>query len=289
MDSLSLLMPLIAERLQVSENRVIATPVHGGSINQCYKLQAGGERIFCKVNSSANFPDMFKDEQIGLDTIAAADSIRVPGCIGHIEQYHHQCLLLEWVDSKYPSESFWKSFGQALAELHSTKQAAAGFHSDNYIGSLRQYNQSCDSWCAFFIHQRLEVQVRLAAENKLLHGSDIDAFSRLYQQIEKLMPDEPNVLLHGDLWSGNFMSDTTGQAVIFDPAVYYGLRHVDLAMTTLFGGFDDSFYEAYRYYSPLPLDFQQIWEVLNLYPLLVHLNLFGSFYRKPIVNVLKHF
>jgi len=97
------------------------------------------------------------------------------------------------------------------------------------------------------------------------------------------------VLLHGDLWSGNFMCDVHDQPVIFDPAVYYGSRHMDLAMTTLFGGFHESFYQAYAYYAPLPANYILLWEVLNLYPLLVHLNLFGIGYRRPILNVLKHF
>ena len=173
--------------------------------------------------------------------------------------------------------------------MHATAHEFPGFESDNYMGSLSQPNQFKNNWSEFFVEQRLRVQVSVALNNKLLDKADLRSFERLYRQIDQLMPDEPNVLLHGDLWSGNFLCDNVNEPVIFDPAVYYGLRHVDLAMTTLFGGFHSDFYEAYAYYAPLPSDYEVLWEVLNLYPLLIHLNLFGPSYRRPILNVLKHF
>ena len=240
--------------------------VHGGSINQCYQLEAGAQTFFCKVNNSHAYPGMFQAEKIGLETIAATNTVRVPGCMHIIETGNLQCLLLEWIERKHPVAKFWQGFGESLAKLHSVTRPLPGFDSDNYMGSLRQLNQSKTSWSEFFVEQRLRVQVRLAESLKLLDASDLNSFERLYKKIDQLMPDEPNVLLHGDLWSGNFFSDPSGQAVIFDPAVYYGLRHVDLAMTTLFGGFDDDFYQAYQYYSPLPPGYEKLWEVLNLYP-----------------------
>ncbi|HSB93491.1 MAG TPA: fructosamine kinase family protein, partial [Flavitalea sp.] len=245
--------------------------------------------FFCKINNSKFYPGMFHAERAGLATLAATNTVRVPACRDLVETGDLQCLLLEWIEQRKATSTFWRTFGESLAMMHSKTGSSAGFEADNYMGSLPQSNQSKKNWPEFFVEQRLQVQVRLAAENKLLEKSDIHSFERLYKKVHELMPDEPNVLLHGDLWSGNFLCDQEEQAVLFDPAVYYGLRHVDLAMTTLFGGFDGDFYEAYRYHSPLPSDYEPLWKVLNLYPLLIHLNLFGSSYRRPILDVLKHF
>jgi protein-ribulosamine 3-kinase len=289
MDAFSEILPAIAERLQTPTNQISATMVHGGSINKCFQVEAGADRYFCKVNSRKVYPGMFQAERIGLMMIAETNTVKVPACRHIIETDNLQCLLLEWIDRKEPSRNFWHSFGKSLAGMHATTRALPGFDSDNYMGSLTQANQSQNTWSEFFVEKRLRVQVSLAEKNKLLDKTDLDAFERLYRQIDRLMPSEPNVLLHGDLWSGNFFCDSFDQPVIFDPAVYYGLRHVDLAMTTLFGGFHNDFYEAYTYYSPLSGDYEKLWEVLNLYPLLIHLNLFGSSYRRPILNVLKHF
>ena len=283
------ILPEIAKRLQVPANRISASMVHGGSTNQCYQVKANAHTFFCKINNTHAYPGMFQAEKTGLETIAATNTVRVPGCLQIIEAGNVQCLLLEWIERQPPTEKFWTAFGESLAKLHSVTHSFPGFDSDNYMGSLRQHNQSKNSWSEFFVEQRLMVQVRLAESMKLLDASNLNSFERLYKKIDQLMPEEPNVLLHGDLWSGNFISDRSGQAVIFDPAIYYGLRHVDLAMTTLFGGFDDDFYRAYQYHWPLPTSCDKLWQVLNLYPLLVHLNLFGSSYRSPILNVLKHF
>jgi fructosamine-3-kinase len=289
MDIFSEILPAIAEHVQTPTNQISAKAVHGGSINECFRVEAGADSYFCKINSRKVYPGMFQAERIGLKIIAESNSVKVPACRHIIETDHLQCLLLEWIEHKQPSTNFWHSFGKSLAAMHATTHSLPGFDSDNYMGSLKQVNQSNNAWSEFFVEKRLMIQVSLAEKNKLLDNTDLDAFERLYRQIDQMMPGEPNVLLHGDLWSGNFLCDNFDQPVIFDPAVYFGLRHVDLAMTMLFGGFHNDFYEAYAYYSPLPSNYKQLWEVLNLYPLLIHLNLFGSSYRRPILNVLKHF
>ena len=289
MDAFYAILPSIAERLHTSTNRISAKRVHGGSISECFQVESNGQTYFCKVNSRNAYPGMLEAERIGLKAIAATNTVKVPAFRDIIETNDLQCLLLEWIDRKQPSSNFWQSFGKSLAAMHATAHEFPGFESDNYMGSLSQPNQFKNNWSEFFVEQRLRVQVSVALNNKLLDKADLRSFERLYRQIDQLMPDEPNVLLHGDLWSGNFLCDNVNEPVIFDPAVYYGLRHVDLAMTTLFGGFHSDFYEAYAYYAPLPSDYEVLWEVLNLYPLLIHLNLFGPSYRRPILNVLKHF
>jgi protein-ribulosamine 3-kinase len=289
MNALASLISLMADRFGISTNTISARKVYGGSINQCYQVTAGKKNYFCKINSRQSFPGMFEAERIGLDVIADTKSIRVPAVIDMIDTDAQQFLILEWIEPKTHSPKFWTLFGESLAKMHEVRQLQPGFSSDNYIGSLRQFNTPKESWVSFFIEQRLQVQVRMARNNNLLDKVDLVRFDRLYEQLDQLLPEEPDVLLHGDLWSGNFMCDVADQPVIFDPAVYYGSRHIDLAMTTLFGGFDQAFYKAYQYNSPLPSNYQEVWALMNLYPLLVHLNLFGAAYRSRILNVLKHF
>ena len=184
---------------------------------------------------------------------------------------------------------FWSLFGEQLARLHHVSAPTFGLDHDNYIGSLPQKNTHSPVWSNFFIQQRLEPQVRLAGEKGLLSPSAIRQFEQLYQVLPELFPPEVPSLLHGDLWSGNFLCDEKGNPVLIDPAVYFGHRSMDLAMTTLFGGFGQPFYEAYHYHFPLPANYRQQWEIANLYPLLVHLNLFGESYTGSILHTIQRF
>ncbi len=157
------------------------------------------------------------------------------------------------------------------------------------MGSLPQYNDPAAEWPGFFIRQRLEPQVRLAFGKFLLDKAALRSFESLCREIPAIFPPEPPALLHGDLWSGNFLFGQEGQPVLIDPAVYYGHRSMDLAMTGLFGGFDEEFYASYHYHYPLPSNYKEQWPVANLYPLLIHLNLFGAGYLGEIIETLKRF
>ena len=126
-------------------------------------------------------------------------------------------------------------------------------------------------------------------QNHLLENQDIDRFESLYTKLENVYIEENYSLLHGDLWSGNYICDRDKNPVLIDPAVYYGSRHMDLAMTTLFGGFDKKFYEVYNHYHPLPSNYRMIWDICNLYPLLIHLNLFGRSYLSSILSIIRQF
>lgn len=213
----------------------------------------------------------------------------MPAFIEVLAAGSEQCLLLEWIEPGNTDDLFWKRFGEQLAQLHSVQHDQFGFADDNYMGSLVQLNEYATTWTEFFTHRRLRVQADLAAESGKLGKGDLAAFERLYARLPSIFPDEPAVLLHGDLWSGNFLCASDGQPVLIDPAVYYGSRHVDLAMTTLFGGFEKAFYESYAYHYPLNSEHKFLWEICNLYPLLVHLNLFGTAYLTPIRQTLRHF
>lgn len=265
-------------------------PIGGGSINDCYRVRVNSKHnFFCKVNSATQFPCMFEKERNGLELLGAEKIIRVPRVFGCFESDDQQFLLLEWIEQGIRSKAFWKTFGEQLAALHIVPRPDAGLQEDNYMGALRQVNKVTSNWIEFFIHQRLEPQLRLATDNRLIETSHIKQFEQLYKQLPEIFPVENFSLLHGDLWSGNYLCDTDGLPVLIDPAVYNGHRSMDLAMTTLFGGFDQVFYAAYNYQLPFPANYAEQWEICNLYPLLIHLNLFGRSYLNKILSVIQYY
>lgn len=265
------------------------TALGGGSINHTYRLDTVSEKFFCKVNSADDFPAMFRKEQHGLELLAGAKCIRVPRVIGNYFDRSRQVLVLEWIEQGIRTESFWKTFGEQLAALHSNHATSAGLDDDNYMGSLVQLNNWLDKWVDFFINYRLKPQVRLAQQNDLLTDRHISLFENLYTKLPSVFPPQPFSLLHGDLWSGNFICDDQSKPVLIDPAVYYGYSCIDLAMTTMFGGFDKMFYSAYHSVNPFPSNHREQWAVCNLYPLLIHLNLFGKGYLPEIISTLQYY
>jgi protein-ribulosamine 3-kinase len=270
-------------------------PIGGGSINQTFRIAVDqNEHFFCKINSAPRFPALFEKEKNGLELLAAQQLIRIPAVIACAAHNDHQILILERIEQGLRTDRSWKNFGEQLARLHSQSwvkdgQVLFGLYEDNYMGALAQSNSPTGNWVDFFIHQRLRPQVKLAFDRGLLNTSHLQQFDRLYKALPNLFQPVASCLLHGDLWSGNFLIDTAEQPVLIDPAVYYGHAAMDLAMTTLFGGFDKAFYEAYHYHSPFDNNYRQQWEVCNLYPLLIHLNLFGSSYRYEIESGLEGF
>jgi fructosamine-3-kinase len=198
-------------------------------------------------------------------------------------------LILEYIDPGNPAKNYWETLGQALAVLHSHTQPKFGLQFNNYIGSLPQSNTLTASGISFFFEQRLLPQAGMALYKGLLAKQAYDALFRLYDRLPQIFPHERPALLHGDLWSGNVMVTETGQPALIDPAVYYGFRESDLAFTKLFGGFDQRFYSAYNEAFPLEDGFDDRVAIYNLYPLLVHVNLFGSGYVSGVERVLKQF
>jgi protein-ribulosamine 3-kinase len=285
---------LAAHHLHSDAVAIEFSGVRGGSINQTFRLSAGHKRLFCKVNSADAYPGLFKKEAQGLKAIAAAGFILTPEVIGHYQHNNEQILLLQWIEGGIRSQSFWKNFGEQLAKMHSwvpnaSANTAFGLGHDNYMGALSQQNGRMDNWCDFFREKRLKPQIALAGKDGLLPARLQNAFENLYTKLPEIFAPEPASFLHGDLWSGNFMCNERSEPVLIDPAVYFGHRSMDLAMTTLFGGFDKAFYDAYAYWHPFPDNYEQQWEVCNLYPLLIHLNLFGKSYVPSIEACLRRF
>jgi protein-ribulosamine 3-kinase len=224
-----------------------------------------------------------------LEFLSRQECICIPPVIFSGSSKEEQVLLLEWIISGRRSENFWKKFGEQLALLHRCTSDKCGFTTDNYMGALEQKNQWNVGWTDFFVASRIMPQVELAVQKDLLSKKHIDLFEQIYKKMDAIFNLESPALLHGDLWSGNFMCNERSEPVLIDPAVYFGHRSMDLGMTTLFGGFDKMFYDAYAYHSPFPSNYREQWEICNLYPLLIHLNLFGRGYLAEIVGILKKF
>ncbi len=271
--------------------------ISGGDINEAYKLLlSDGTHIFMKSNTKAN-ASFFAAEVLGLAAIAKTGTIGTPHilCTG-TDEGRGGCsfLLLEFVEGKKRIADFWEVFAQQLAAMH---QAPAegfvsggryGFIEDNYIGAGRQVNTAYDSWPVFFRSCRLEPQLRCAA--RYFDKSDVKRISGFLEHIDSILvePAHPS-LLHGDLWSGNFITGNDGRAWLIDPAVYVGHAEADLAMTELFGGFPQSFYEAYAKAAPLQDGYSQRRDLYHLYHLLNHLNLFGRTYLMPVKNIINKY
>lgn len=261
----------------------------GGCINHGGRLTTSHGNFFLKWNDSGKFPGMFNTEAKGLRLLRSTNSIDIPEVIEHGENENHQYLILEYIEQKKRCERYWRTLGNQLANLHRFSADTCGLDHDNYIGSLQQFNQRDISWVDFFIEQRLEVQLKMAVDRGFLDAPAINKFNLLYSNLPTIIPLEKHALLHGDLWSGNVMINENGEPCIFDPAVYYGSREADIAMTHLFGGFDNKFYEAYDEAFPLLPGYRDRVALYNLYPLLVHLNLFGASYRAGIMSALDRF
>ncbi len=264
--------------------------IGGGSINQTYRLEFAGQLLFCKLNSASKFPHLFETERRGLRLIQTRSTLLTPSVIDCFESGDAQVLLLEWIEPGERTEGFWKIFGERLAALHQVSAPHFGLEEENYMGSVPQANHPSVSWPRFFRDQRLQPLVAKCSEKNLLPSKLCRQFERLYQRLPEVFGQEQKpALVHGDLWSGNYMCNQASEPVLIDPAVYFGHPAVDLGMTTLFGGFRSAFYESYHYHAPLPSNYEEQWQVANLYPLLIHLYLFGRSYLPQMEQTLHKF
>jgi len=261
---------LIFEHLGIAD----AQAVSGGCIHRCYRATLDGRAVFLKTNE-ARFADAFAAEADGLSALRKA-GCTAPEPLAHGTTY----LLMEFLELK-PRGDF-AALGRMLAALHRSQGDAFGWPRDNYIGSTPQANARSTGWQHFWREHRLGPQLTLARSNGF--ALDLPDVSRL---LENHHP-APS-LLHGDLWSGNAAFLASGAPVLFDPAVYYGDRETDLAMTELFGGFPPEFYSAYgsAAYGPLPAGHETRKHLYNLYHLLNHLNLFGGSYLGQVQATLR--
>ena len=298
------ILSYIAQKLSTHFNQPVQITGHlrvfGGDINKTFQLKTNVGSFFLKLNNG-HLKDLFEREFEGLQLLNQTRTIKIPEPILYgsfsgnviiekkaIPFNQAQIFLITgYIQNENPSKNFWQIFAHQLAGLHKHSSNHFGLSTNNYIGSLSQQNNSGDSWAEFYATQRIMPLMQLACEQNKCNKKEVSAVERLSGRLPNLFPAEQPALLHGDLWSGNFMSGTNGEPVIYDPAVYYGSREMDIAMSLLFGGFDKSFYRYYNEVFPLQPNWEQRVRLCQLYPLLVHLILFGGHYYSDVLDVIK--
>ena len=260
--------------------------VGGGCISQAQRVSvlddSGLTRLLFVKTNEASFVDNFQAEWDGLVRLSEPEVIGVPNPIAVGEVEDRAWLVTEWVEQGPRGSDFYAAFGRKLARLHkATLGRKIGLDHDNYLGSARQVNSPGNSWVEFFADQRIGFQLRWATEQGLADSNLRGDCERIVRTMDRLLDgrDDQTSLLHGDLWSGNYLCDSAGEPTIMDPAIYYGCREAEFGMLQLFGSCPGPFYDAYLETFPLPDGWQRRVSVYVLYHLLNHLNLFGSGYH----------
>ncbi|NDJ54890.1 MAG: fructosamine kinase family protein [Chloroflexi bacterium] len=289
------LMAVIEAKMQ---DLGFATAIHktgtvgGGDINHGFWAATDGGRVFVKWNPSVPV-GFFEAEAAGLQHLAKTGVVRVPQVIGmgRVAGTESAYLILEYIEPGRKDAASAAQLGEQLAELHRQTHVFYGLEAPNMIGRLTQRNTPDLSWLTFYQSQRLSAQRDLALRQGFLSTERGRRLDWLIDNLYIWLHDDEvrPALLHGDLWGGNWLTDESNQPVLIDPAVYYGHREVDLAMTRLFGGFPSSFYEAYNTVHPLDPDYTDRQPIYQLYYLLCHLNLFGESYGRSVDALLKRF
>jgi len=263
--------------------------LHGGDINQSFRVTHADGKLFIKINSAQKFPDMLLQESEGLASLGAANCLHVPKVVCQGVDGDYQYLLLEWLEPSIASKGYWQNLGCGLAKQHRLSALDFGWGASNYIGSLPQINSYNNNWISFYINNRLMPLIKKLVDAKDFSSINVLDVESFYKQLPALLPTEPPALLHGDLWSGNCMPIANDAAAVYDPAVYYGHREMDIAMTALFGGFQPTFYTAYEEIYPLEKGWQNRLPIMQLYPLLVHAVLFGGGYISKCKDIIKRY
>lgn len=264
---------------EFEESSVSFKSLSGGDINEVYEVNG---RVI-KLNKASVYPQMLEKEAGGLKALHKTNSIKIPEVYASGELKDQQYLIIEKIDRGLRDTAYWERMASGLAKLHQTSNDQFGWEVDNYIGYLHQKNDWYPTWEEFFIYCRMEPLVESAFNEGKLRKEHLKQFDQLYLRLQEIFPSEKPAILHGDLWGGNLMDG------LIDPAVYFGHREMDLAMTQMFGGFAPNFIELYNQYYPLEKGIEERIPVYNLYPNLTHLNMFGSSYLFGIEQVIQRF
>ena len=255
--------------------------------NQLLRTASGSE-YFLK-NGMAS--DIYRCEANGLKELSLANAVRVAKVVSVGKEY----ILTEYIRRGIATDSFFVQFGRELARMHRYQSDSFGFYENNFIGDNLQINIADEkertNWVDFYFNKRLLFQFKLAEKNGYATSNLRNSMLHLEKTIDSILGDsiEPPCVLHGDLWAGNFICDANGCAILIDPAVYYGHREADLAMTKLFGGFPRSFYDSYQREYPLEPEWEYREGLYKLYHVLNHLNLFGRSYLHEAESLIKKY
>ncbi len=275
----------LSQNVRISSFEILG----GGSIHRAGKLESNAGSFFLKTLADDEAEAMYRCEADGLDLLRRHSTFYIPKVITRGRGEGRAFLVLEYISPGEKRKGFYEEFARKLAAMHRVTQDRFGLEYDNYIGSLPQSNRFHADWNSFYIEERILPMLRMARDKGLLRKEDSQRFDRLFLHVNSIFPQEAPALLHGDLWGGNHMAGPRGEAVIYDPAVHFGHREMELAFTSVFFGYPSEFYDAYEAAWPLQAGFKKRAGFYQLWPLLVHLNLFGSSYLPPIQRILSVF
>lgn len=263
--------------------------IHGGSINEAYKVKTKNSVYFLKHHSDPP-PHFFRLEMKGLQLIRETKTVSVPNVYHYSDDKKGAFLLLEWVSGQ-KTEKTESMLGEQLATMHYTTNKNHGFEENTYIGILPQPNTLFQSWLEYYRDKRLQSQLEIGKMRKTIHGKRKQKLEKLINDVDYWIPKSniPASLLHGDLWGGNWISGDQGKPYVIDPSILYGDRHFELAFTELFGGFSKNFYESYHAVYPIDTYYEDVKPLYQLFYLLVHLNLFGEVYGSQVDFILNHY
>lgn len=255
-------------------------PLSGGDINEVFLVN---NEWVIKINDAHSYPKMLSKEANALQEMFDTQTIKVPEVIAKGEYEENQYLIMTKIEKGARDQNYWERMAAGLAELHQITNDRFGWKEENYIGYLKQKNDWYLNWNEFFIHCRMEPLVKSAYDDKKLRSEHLRCFDNLYSRLDEVFPKERPAMVHGDLWGGNLMDG------LIDPAIYFGHREMDLAMTQMFGGFRSDFISLYHQFFPVEKGIDERIPVYNLYPNLTHLNMFGEGYLSSIEWVVKKF
>lgn len=263
-------------------------PEAGGSINEVFKVTDKSAREWLvKMNQAKTFPQMFEKECFAL-TELASKGLHVPENPTVYRVKEMQFLTMKYYSHVALTHQHWFKAGENLANLHTKSSETFGWEHDNFMGTLVQLNHAQSDFYSFYRENRIEPLVKMCRDQNLLNSNHVQQTEKLFLRIEEIIPPEKPACIHGDLWRGNIL--TTKQGCVFiDPAAAFSHREFDMAMTMLFETFPKEFYEGYQATFPLEKGWQQRVDVFNLYPLLVHLKLFGGSYLSQVSQILRPF
>ncbi|WP_165958111.1 fructosamine kinase family protein [Segetibacter sp. 3557_3] len=265
--------------------------VSGGDMSRSYCVSIDKGKLMLKLNDATKYPGMFEKETEGLQALAKAGKLKIPAAVAAGHHDNLQYLWLEWMDSGTPPPDFWDELAVGIGMIHDETNPQFGWHGNNYIGALVQSNEWQESWSLFYATRRIMPLVKVLYNSKVFDNADLKDAEAVCKRLPGLFPEEPPALLHGDLWSGNFLAVVGAEAkvvpALFDPAVYFGHHEMDLGMSLLFGGFHSRFYECYESNFRLEKQWRTRVSLTQLYPLLVHAVLFGGSYISRCKSILQ--
>jgi fructosamine-3-kinase len=279
----------IKKQCGLDQTPIFKNQLSGGDINEVFLIDVNGQKWVVKKNESDRFPKMLEQESRALNYMAENTTAFYSKPIKTFTEGKYQYLLLEYVQKAENTSIGQQNLGIELAKQHKVSNNEFGWKEDNYIGSLHQSNKYKETWAEFYAVQRILAQIRTAFDQGIVDNSFIKKTERYCAKLEEIFPKEKPSLLHGDLWGGNYFIADNNIPFLYDPAVYFGHREMDISMTMLFGGFTNEFYKAYDQAYALEKGWE--WRVPHgqLYPNLVHLNLFGRAYLGAVSNVIDKF